>query len=240
MSATKSKTEFVETPKGAFTDMKSDTGDMCNKMWWNNNKMDILIELYQQNLVVNQQNLAASQQLLKLLGEGGSRYPPKELIEDDEIPKAKGNTKEKKSKKEKKPKKAYVPPQDMGAPYNWNIEPFADKNGKTEDKDGNAFGLAVKYSFNKEFKAYIKDIGGIWQIRMKGWQFAEENAQEIVERIQAKFPDWEFEDKRPAAMTEDDEDDEDNDEDNEEDDEDNEEDNDEDNDDNDEDDEDSD
>ena len=221
---TKSNTEFIETPKGVFGSIQDAAEDQCKKQWYINEKLDTLIELQQKNLEVNERIC----ELLLRKAEGAGKInhlKVKEMFDEDddmtdEIPKAKGNTKEKKSKKEKKPKKAYVPPQDMGAPYNWNIEPFADKNGKTEDKDGNAFGLAVKYSFNKEFKAYIKDIGGTWQIRMKAWQFAEENAQEIVEKIQEKFPDWDFEDKRPVAIVdedddEDDEDDEDNDEDNE-------------------------
>lgn len=50
--------------------------------------------------------------------------------------------------------------------------------------------VLVSFSFNMEFKNYIKEIGGVWMVSKKAWMFPKSNETEIVAQIQEKFPTW--------------------------------------------------
>jgi hypothetical protein len=47
----------------------------------------------------------------------------------------------------------------------------------------------IKFSYNMEFKNYIKELGGKWMVSKKAWMFPKSNT-EIITEIQTKFPDW--------------------------------------------------
>jgi hypothetical protein len=47
----------------------------------------------------------------------------------------------------------------------------------------------VKFSYNLEFKNYIKELGGKWMVSKKAWMFPKSNTDFITE-VQRKFPDW--------------------------------------------------
>jgi hypothetical protein len=51
--------------------------------------------------------------------------------------------------------------------------------------------ILISFSFNAEFKDYIKELGGVWMVPKKAWMFAKSNETEIIEQIQKKFPNWE-------------------------------------------------
>ena len=51
--------------------------------------------------------------------------------------------------------------------------------------------VLVSFSFNKEFKDFIKELGGIWMVSKKSWMFSKSKEIEIVEQIKLKFPKWE-------------------------------------------------
>ena len=51
--------------------------------------------------------------------------------------------------------------------------------------------ILVSFSFNNEFKDYIKELGGIWMVSKKSWMFPKSQT-EITEQIKLKFPKWEF------------------------------------------------
>lgn len=51
--------------------------------------------------------------------------------------------------------------------------------------------VLVSFSFNHEFKNYIKELGGIWMVSKKAWMFPKSQT-EITEQIKLKFPKWEF------------------------------------------------
>jgi len=50
--------------------------------------------------------------------------------------------------------------------------------------------VLVSFSFNMEFKNYIKELGGVWMVSKKAWMFPKSNETEIVAQIQEKFPTW--------------------------------------------------
>ena len=50
--------------------------------------------------------------------------------------------------------------------------------------------VLVKFSYNVEFKNYIKELGGVWLISKKGWMFPKSSNQIIQNSISTKFPDW--------------------------------------------------
>ena len=85
------------------------------------------------------------------------------------------------AKKAKKPRKPYVEPEEIGS--DWSME--YHKNA-----------ILVKFSFNKAFKEYVKELGGKWNVSLKGWIFPKEQNDEVYESISAKFEDWEFTDNR--------------------------------------------
>ena len=85
------------------------------------------------------------------------------------------------TKKAKKPRKPYVEPEEIGS--DWSME--YHKNA-----------ILVKFSFNKAFKEYVKELGGKWNVSLKGWIFPKEQNDEVYESISAKFEDWEFTDNR--------------------------------------------
>ena len=53
--------------------------------------------------------------------------------------------------------------------------------------------VLVKFSFNIEFKAFVKELGGKWMVSKKAWVFSNINKQEIKEQLLDKFPFWKFE-----------------------------------------------
>ena len=57
------------------------------------------------------------------------------------------------TKKAKKPRKPYVEPEEIGS--DWSME--YHKNA-----------ILVKFSFNKAFKEYVKELGGKWNVSLKG------------------------------------------------------------------------
>jgi len=50
--------------------------------------------------------------------------------------------------------------------------------------------ILISFSFNLEFKNYIKELGGVWMVSKKSWMFPKSNETEIVESITGKFPKW--------------------------------------------------
>ena len=51
--------------------------------------------------------------------------------------------------------------------------------------------VLISFSFNKEFKDYIKELGGIWMVSKKSWMFSKSEETKILEQIKIKFPKWE-------------------------------------------------
>ena len=51
--------------------------------------------------------------------------------------------------------------------------------------------VLISFSFNKEFKDYIKELGGVWMVSKKSWMFSKSEETKIVEQIKLKFPKWE-------------------------------------------------
>lgn len=52
--------------------------------------------------------------------------------------------------------------------------------------------ILVKFSFNNEFKDYIKELGGTWLSIKKAWMFPKDNSEEIIEAVKEKYPKWSF------------------------------------------------
>ena len=52
--------------------------------------------------------------------------------------------------------------------------------------------ILVSFSFNKEFKEYVKELGGKWMVTKKAWMFPKSNEIEIINNITEKFPTWNF------------------------------------------------
>uniref|UniRef100_A0A6C0AZR3 Uncharacterized protein n=1 Tax=viral metagenome TaxID=1070528 RepID=A0A6C0AZR3_9ZZZZ len=50
--------------------------------------------------------------------------------------------------------------------------------------------VLISFSFNMEFKNYIKELGGVWMVSKKSWMFPKSNETEIVSQITEKFPKW--------------------------------------------------
>ena len=50
--------------------------------------------------------------------------------------------------------------------------------------------ILISFSFNIEFKNYIKENGGVWMVSKKAWMFPKSNEIEIVAQIEEKFPKW--------------------------------------------------
>jgi len=50
--------------------------------------------------------------------------------------------------------------------------------------------VLISFSFNTEFKNYIKELGGVWMVSKKSWMFPKSNETEIVSQITEKFPKW--------------------------------------------------
>ena len=82
---------------------------------------------------------------------------------------------------EKKSRKKYVKPEEVGS--DWSME--FHKNS-----------IVIKFSYNDAFKEYIKELGGKWNVSLRGWVFSKDMNDEIYESISAKFEDWVFTDNR--------------------------------------------
>lgn len=52
--------------------------------------------------------------------------------------------------------------------------------------------ILIKFSFNTEFKDYIKELGGTWMVAKKAWMFPKSNYDDIIESLKEKFPKWSF------------------------------------------------
>ena len=50
--------------------------------------------------------------------------------------------------------------------------------------------VLISFSFNTEFKNYIKELGGVWMVSKKSWMFPKSNESEIVGQIEEKFSKW--------------------------------------------------
>jgi hypothetical protein len=50
--------------------------------------------------------------------------------------------------------------------------------------------ILISFSFNKEFKDYIKELGGLWMVSKKSWMFPKTNETIVVQQIKEKFPNW--------------------------------------------------
>jgi hypothetical protein len=50
--------------------------------------------------------------------------------------------------------------------------------------------VLISFSFNKEFKDYIKELGGLWMVSKKSWMFPKTNETIVVQQIKEKFPNW--------------------------------------------------
>jgi len=61
----------------------------------------------------------------------------------------------------------------------WSIEEYRDS-------------ILVKFSYNEDFKNYIKEIGGMWLIGKKAWMFPKSKESQIKALISEKYNDWTF------------------------------------------------
>ena len=52
--------------------------------------------------------------------------------------------------------------------------------------------VLVKFSFNNEFKDFIKELGGSWMVSKKAWMFPIDGINDIIESVQEKYPKWSF------------------------------------------------
>jgi len=50
--------------------------------------------------------------------------------------------------------------------------------------------ILISFSYNIEFKNYIKELGGMWMVSKKSWMFPKSNETNIIEQINEKFPTW--------------------------------------------------
>jgi hypothetical protein len=50
----------------------------------------------------------------------------------------------------------------------------------------------IKFSFNNEFKDFIKELGGTWINTKKAWVFSKDGIEDIIEQVQDKYPKWSF------------------------------------------------
>ena len=173
-------TEFEGTEE-LLQQIRDDTSEMSEKLWYTNSKFDTLLE--------------QNEKLIALLS--GSRLS--EASDEDEPVK----TKKTKKNSVKKPKKKKV---DEGGPYNWSIEQQTTKDGTVNDEYS-----IVKYTYNAKFAASLKKFTPTWKVQYMGHQFPNNAINEVVETLCGEYQDWTFDDKRPAAMIDEDEDDEDSD-----------------------------
>ena len=99
--------------------------------------------------------------------------------------------------KESKEVKIVIPYRSIDNSYNFNF--FYYSNPLNEDSDLNTWSveeyknsILIKFSFNTEFKDYIKELGGTWMVAKKAWMFPKSNQDDILESITTKFPKWSF------------------------------------------------
>ena len=71
------------------------------------------------------------------------------------------------------------------------------KTKKTEDTSNTwsiqdyKNGVLVRFSFNLNFKDFVKELGGKWMVAKKAWIFPKSNTT-FVQEIKDKFPEWDF------------------------------------------------
>ena len=75
-----------------------------------------------------------------------------------------------------KKKRPSVPESDLNE---WSVEEYKSS-------------IYIKFSFNNEFKDYIKELGGTWLNTKKAWMFPKEGIEDIIELVQDKYPKWSF------------------------------------------------
>ena len=56
--------------------------------------------------------------------------------------------------------------------------------------------ILISFSYNIEFKGFIKEIGGKWLLAKKSWMFPGTSVEEVVSKVSEKYPEWVFTDKR--------------------------------------------
>jgi len=50
--------------------------------------------------------------------------------------------------------------------------------------------ILISFTFNTQFKEYVKELGGMWMVGKKAWMFPKASEQKIIEQIILKFPEW--------------------------------------------------
>jgi hypothetical protein len=75
-----------------------------------------------------------------------------------------------------KKKRQSVPESDLNE---WSVEEYKSS-------------IYIKFSFNNDFKDYIKELGGTWYSGKKAWMFPKDNSEEVIESIKTKFPKWSY------------------------------------------------
>ena len=56
--------------------------------------------------------------------------------------------------------------------------------------------LLIKFTYNIEFKDFIKELGGDWLFSKKGWLFSKSSESELINAILKKWDIWTFNDFR--------------------------------------------
>ena len=56
--------------------------------------------------------------------------------------------------------------------------------------------LLIKFTYNTEFKDFIKELGGDWLFSKKGWLFSKSSESELINAIIKKWDIWTFNDFR--------------------------------------------
>jgi len=70
----------------------------------------------------------------------------------------------------------------VNKPMVWSVEYYKEN-------------LLIKFTFNNEFKDFVKQKGGDWLFAKKGWLFSKNNF-ELIDLICENFPNWTFTDLR--------------------------------------------
>ena len=52
--------------------------------------------------------------------------------------------------------------------------------------------IIIKFPYNEEFKQFIKQLGGSWNVSKKGWAFPQSSKDHVINETRSKFPNWDF------------------------------------------------
>ena len=52
--------------------------------------------------------------------------------------------------------------------------------------------ILIKFTFNENFKTFVKDLGGKWIVGKKGWMFPKSEKESVCKNLSENFNDWKF------------------------------------------------